>query len=177
MKNLNKIKSEIIHTNPRFEVIKDTYKTDNGKTYPYYSFNEGNGFIVVLGINDDMIMMVKQFRIPIKQISYEFVGGYIEDGEVPEEAAKREFLEETGYICDEVKKIGVIKAGVNKANAVGHVFIASGFTESEKNLDEFEEVIGLESSWVPLDKISYAIKSGYMVDTTTLAAWTLYREM
>jgi len=175
MKKLKKIDSKVIHTNPRFDVIKEIYESFEGERFPYYVFSENNGFVVVIGVNDNKIIMTKQYRIPVKKFSYEFVGGYIEDNEKPEDAAKREFLEETGYSCDNVEKIGEIKAGVNKSNTTGYIFIASGFEKKEKHLDKLENLIGLESKWISIDKISWAIKKGLIFDSTTLAAWSIYK--
>lgn len=174
MKKLRKIDSKIIHTNPKFDVIEDIYESE-GEKFPYYIFKDGNGFVVVIGVNKNKIMMTKQYRVPIKRFSYEFVGGYIEDNEKPEDAAKREFLEESGYSCNKVKEIGIIKSGVNKSNTTGHVFVASEFEKKEKDLDKFEKVVGLESKWVSIDKVSWAIKRGLVVDSTTLAAWCLFK--
>jgi len=170
---MKKLNSKIVHSNFKFDIIETIYEHE-GKKYPYYTFNEDNGFIVVLGIDDDKIMMVKQFRIPIDKMSYEFVGGYIEKGEDPEDAARREFLEETGYLCNNLQKIGKIKASVNKSNATGHIFIGSDFVKKEKKLDAFESIVGLESKWVPISDVKKAIEEEFVVDSTTLAAWAIY---
>jgi len=173
MKKIKKIDSKVIHSNPRFDVIKHVYESE-GERFPYYVFSENNGFVVVLGLDKDKIMMTKQYRVPVKKFSYEFVGGYIEDNEKPEDAAKREFLEETGYDCKKLEKIGELKAGVNKSDTTGHVFIARGFEKKQKNLDKFEKVVGLDSTWVSIDKVTWAIRKGLIFDSTTLAAWSIY---
>jgi ADP-ribose pyrophosphatase len=177
MKKINKLKDNIIHSNPRFDVVETIYEV-NGKEYPYYTFEEskgnGNGFVVIIGIDNNKVMMTKQFRPPIKRVSYEFVGGYIEDKEKAEDAARREFLEETGYFCKDLIKLGNVKAGVNKSNTTGYVYLAKNFVFKGKMLDEFEKIVELESSWVSLSKIPEVIRKGYIVDTTTLAAWSLF---
>lgn len=177
MKKINQVARNTIHSNDRFDVIETIYDCE-GKEYSYYTFSENNGFVVILGITDDnKIMMTRQFRIPINGISYEFVGGYIEDGEHPTQAAKREFLEETGYECKKIWHIGTLKAGVNKSNTTGYIYVATNFVKKEKDLDEFEEVVGLESAWVPIEKIPEAIRKGIIIDSTTLAAWSIYKSI
>ena len=51
-------------------------------------------------------------------------GGYIEKGETPEEAAKRELMEETGYHCDQWKFLGRYVVDGNRGCGAAHLFLA-----------------------------------------------------
>ena len=50
-------------------------------------------YVYVYGVKDGTIIFTKQRD----ENTWELPGGEIESGEIPEEAAEREFLEETGY--------------------------------------------------------------------------------
>lgn len=56
---------------------------------------------------------------------YKLPGGGIEDDETPEEAFKREVLEETGCIVSIVRKLGITKEYKSKDNFMqtSHVFL------------------------------------------------------
>ena len=54
------------------------------------------------------------------------VGGYIEPGESPGAAARRELLEETGYGADEWISLGSYVADGNRGGGTAHLFLARG---------------------------------------------------
>jgi 8-oxo-dGTP pyrophosphatase MutT (NUDIX family) len=54
------------------------------------------------------IVMVRQYRHGSQRVTLEIPGGMIDAGECPTDAAKRECLEETGYIVDTVSSLGVL---------------------------------------------------------------------
>ncbi len=62
----------------------------------YHYFEEPNNVIIIPKINNHFIL-VKQKREPINKKNYEFPMGWIDKGESPSAAAKRELVEETGY--------------------------------------------------------------------------------
>jgi ADP-ribose pyrophosphatase len=47
-------------------------------------------------------LVISQFRPPLNAWSIEFPAGLIDEGETPEEAAKRELEEETGFVASDV---------------------------------------------------------------------------
>jgi ADP-ribose pyrophosphatase len=76
------------------------FELPNGSQVDFYVKTEGPA-ASILGITDDnQIILVKQFRVGPKQILDELPGGFIDPNENPLGAAKREFLEETGYDGD-----------------------------------------------------------------------------
>jgi ADP-ribose pyrophosphatase len=46
------------------------------------------------------LILIEQFRIPFEAEIFEFPAGLIDPGETPEQAARRELAEETGYLKD-----------------------------------------------------------------------------
>ncbi|KAK7101655.1 hypothetical protein V1264_020003 [Littorina saxatilis] len=85
-----------------------TYKDPTGKERKweavYRTTNTGDGAdaVVVIPIikqsqKKDSLILVKQYRPPLKAYSIEFPAGLIDKGESPLECAVREMKEETGY--------------------------------------------------------------------------------
>ena len=65
-------------------------------------------------------LLVIQYRPPLDAYTIEWPAGLIDKGETPEQAAVREFKEETGYECT-VKRVSPVQAadpGMSSANMV-----------------------------------------------------------
>lgn len=64
---------------------------------------------VVALTDDDEIVLVRQYRHGIGRQTLEIPGGMIDPHETPEEAARRELREETGYAAERWERIGVVQ--------------------------------------------------------------------
>lgn len=94
----------------------------------------------VIAIKDEMILLQKRADIGV----WGYPGGYMEVGETPEEAARREFNEETGFIANDIKLYGVF-AGEKRHYTYpnGHevyctdiVYLCYDFKQSESSHDD-----------------------------------------
>jgi len=95
--------------------------------------------------------MVKQWRHGSKCLSVEFPGGVIDKGEEPEQAARRELLEETGCRVGKLVKLGQVNPNPALFSNKVHIFLAQDLecTGSQSlDADEFVNVIK-----VPVEKI------------------------
>jgi ADP-ribose pyrophosphatase len=127
---------------PYFVSRKDVCKKPDGTLIPAYYVVEMPASVMVFPlIGDDQVLMVKQYRHPVAEISIELPGGFIDAGETALEAAKRETLEETGYVFSEYEYLGKIAANPGVLNNFTHMFLAKGVTgRGAQQLEQSEEI-------------------------------------
>jgi len=119
----------------------DCYLPSKDIHHDFYSLHLPSWVNVFSLTEDNKVILVKQHRIGRDQITLEVPAGAIDEGEAPEEAAKRELLEETGYLCDNI--IFLKKIAVNPAvqDNVCYFYLALDCKDVKKNdLDPAEEI-------------------------------------
>lgn len=90
-------------------------------------------------------VMVRQWRHGARELSLEFPGGVLEPGEDPAEGAKRELLEETGYMAADLQKIGEFNPNPAIMSNRIHFFAAKNPEKTgEQDLDD-DEFVKVES--------------------------------
>ena len=78
---------------------------DHSKEYFVLEAGTRAGIVV---IQDNCILLVKQYRFLINRASLEIPGGNVEPQETPENAAIRECLEETGCKVNNIRQIQIL---------------------------------------------------------------------
>lgn len=151
---------------PLFKVFKDRVKLPNGAELNYH-WIEKTPVVVVLPIFSNRIMMVKQYRYPIRSYSLELPAGHIKANETPEECAIRELKEETGFTTNKIKKLLSYNPSTEYSDQIYHIFIARDLVEGKPNR-EFYEVIDVEL--LPMDTVIKKILDGTITDGRTITA-------
>ena len=96
--------------------------------------HDGSAVIIVPITTNDEILTVVEPRVFTKEgILVGFPAGYIEEGELPVDAAKRELLEETGYTSDEFVYLDSFYQDEGVSSALNHIFLA---LDCEKKYDQ-----------------------------------------
>lgn len=142
------IKNEYIHQHPYFTARRVGYRLPQGKTVePYYVVDLPPSVLAMAITEAGNILMVEQYRYPVDEVLTELPGGFIDPGERPEEAVRRELLEETGYAFDSFHYLGASAANPGVLTNYTHFFLAlNGKKVQEQKLDQNEQISILEIS-------------------------------
>jgi len=68
--------------------------------YPNYTIKSPDFVCIVAVTAQDELLLVRQFRHAIGEMTLELPAGHVDEGETPEQSARKELLEETGYVAD-----------------------------------------------------------------------------
>ena len=145
----------------------DDVETSNG----YKSFREvirhPGGVVIVAQKDDNTILMVKQYRYPLKNTSIELPAGKLEYNENPDNAAVRELEEETGYVAKSWKLLGYIYTTPGICDEKLYLYLAKDLIYTKPNPDEGEVLQGLEYN---IRDVLQMIKNGEINDAKSICA-------
>ncbi|MBR6012613.1 MAG: NUDIX hydrolase [Selenomonadaceae bacterium] len=167
-KNLveKKISSEKIFDGVLLHVFKDEVELPNGNTATREWIKHPGAAAVIPILPDNEIILVRQFRYPVGQVTLEVPAGKLDKpNEDPVECAKRELSEETGYTTENIWKLTTIATTVGFTNEVIHLFAASDLKlgEQHTDTDEFINVVK-----VPLTAALHMVETGKIIDAKSI---------
>ena len=94
---------------PRFlNLAVEKVPLPNGRVRPFEMVKHPGAVVIVPFLNDETIVLLKQFRPVLRKFLYEFPAGTLEPGEQPLACARRELQEETGYKAKKITRLGYI---------------------------------------------------------------------
>jgi ADP-ribose pyrophosphatase len=118
------IRREVFAT-PYFTLVgKGLAGDDRGD--PFYSLEMADYVVVVAATPNGDLVLVRQFRPAVEALTIELPAGHVEAGQTPEEAARRELLEETGFAAGRVTLLGRLRPDTGRLANHMWVFVALG---------------------------------------------------
>jgi len=126
------------------------------------------GAVAVLPFIDKThTVLVKQYRYPVREITFELPAGKLNKGENLVSCVRRELAEETGYLAGRVKKILSFWPTPAFSDEIIHIFTAERLASVPRNPDEDEFI---ETQIVTLQQALKMIKTGRIRDSKTVIA-------
>jgi len=105
----NALETEALQDCAVFRVSRTlTESPHTGKRHSFYRIDSADWVNVVPVTPTGEIVMVRQYRHGLRDLTLEIPGGIIDAGETPEQAAARELLEETGYRAARLEALGSV---------------------------------------------------------------------
>lgn len=113
----------------------------DGRVIPDWPWIKTPDYINVVAITEeDTFLCFRQIKYGIAGDSLAVIGGYLEPGEEPLAAAKRELREETGYEAPDWIDLGQYLVDPNRGVATGYFYLARGARGvAEPASDDLEE--------------------------------------
>lgn len=157
--------SEYVYRGKVINVLRDSVEISTGRKSVREVVEHSGGVVIVAQKSDDSILMVKQFRYPIKQTVLELPAGKLEKGEEPFPAAKRELEEETGYKAAEWQSLGYINTTPGFCNEKLYLYLAKNLKFVGEHPDEGEIIQCYEYN---INEIFEKVKNGEINDAKTI---------
>ena len=167
---ITQIRSDTVYQNQWMTVREDAVRFPNGHE-GIYGVVEKVDFSLIVPIHDGgRIEMVEQFRYPLGGRFWELPQGSWETDETlsPLEVARRELLEETGLVAQEMTELGYFFEAPGFCSQGCHLFVARDLSRGQRQLEATES--DLINATYSVDEIVAMIKSGGIRDAVSIAA-------
>jgi ADP-ribose pyrophosphatase len=144
----------------RRRVVARRFATSDGEQLDWEVKDEPDVATVLALTDEGEVILVRQFRVGPEEVLDELPGGAIDDGESPVAAARRELLEETGYVGD-LRPVGeALDCAYSTRRRLA--FVATGcrrVADPQPHAGEFVEVVR-----ITLDAFRAQLRSGHLTD-------------
>ena len=150
-------------------MIRRTFEMPDGRHADFDVIGNSTYVTIAAFTHDKEAILIRQFRPGPEATLTSFPQGYVDPTESPEEAARRELMEETGYEADEIRLLKEIRSAYSTERHL--CMVATGchkVGQQQLDEDEFIEVFRLPLSAFrnllnnPADTTFANVDAGYL---------------
>jgi ADP-ribose pyrophosphatase len=149
------------------KVYRDTVRLPDGSQGTREYIKHPGAVAIVALTEDRLLLLERQYRYPPRREFIEVPAGKVEPGEPHLETAKRELLEETGYVAERWTRLCSVDTAIGYTDEAIELFLAQKLTLKTRKLDAGEF---LETLLVPFDEAVAMVRDSRITDVKTVAA-------
>jgi len=160
------VESHIIYRGRVVTLRIDTVRLPSGRTARREIVEHRGAVAIVPLLNNDTVLLIRQYRQAVGETLLEIPAGTLEPDEPPDQCARRELEEETGYTARQLRKLFSQYLAPGYSQEVLHVYLAEDLAPTAQQLDE-DELVELVPT--PLQEVETMILEGRIKDSKTIA--------
>ena len=172
MSEAETLDSEKVFTGKVFSIDRDRVKMPNGGTVTVDVVRHSRSVVLVPVPEPGQLILVRQYRYAVNAFLWEFPAGSVDEGESPEEAARRECHEEIELVPSTIVRLGALYPTPGYCDEEMVFFRLSGLekTDEKAAVDEDEDI---EVKVFELRDVREMVRRGEIQDMKTVVALTL----
>jgi ADP-ribose pyrophosphatase len=159
------VKSELVFSGKILKVFFDKIMLPNSGYATREKVSHPGAVAIVPVTADRMVILVKQFRYPLKEILIEIPAGKLDGDEPAIECARRELFEEAGAVDGTLSHLITIYTSPGFSDEKMEIFLATDFKEKSNNPDSDEFLYIFRA---PMDECIQMIRDGRITDAKTV---------
>ncbi len=141
----------------------DTVATGTG-THRWEVVEHSGAVVVIAQPERDEMVLVRQYRHPLEQQTWEVCAGGIDPGESPHDAAVRELREETGFRARSMRRLWSAYSAPGFCSELLHFFVTDDWEAGEPEPDASEDI---EIATFPVSRLFEMIERDELPDAKT----------
>ncbi len=164
------IRSERVYEGPSLSVRRDTMRVEmaTGPIEVVREVVESAAAVVLVPVDSSgNVLLVRQYRRAAASHLLEAPAGGLEQGEEPEDGARRELREETGHASDTLLRMGGFWIAPGYSTEYMHAFLATQLRPDPLPADEDEDIEVVPTPWKDIPDL---IRNGTIQDSKSISA-------
>ena len=159
------LQSRLAYGGGLLQVYRDIVRCPDGHV-TFREFVRHPGAVMVIPmLDDEHVILERQFRYPLARVFIEFPAGKLDPGEAIIDCAQRELREETGYRARDWTHLGGFHSAIGYSDERIEVFLARSLEQDETRRDPGEVLEVFSVRWRELDAW---VRQGRITDVKTI---------
>ena len=172
MPDPERLTHERVFSGKVFDVDRDSVRMPHGREVMVDVIRHPPSAVIIPVPEPGHVILIRQYRYSVNRWLWELPAGSVDEGETPEQAARRECHEEVGQVPDTVLRLGSMFPTPGYCDEEMFFFRVSGLNEPTETaaLDEDEDI---EVRVFTLKEAREMVRTGQIVDMKTVVGLAL----